>query len=635
MKFVSAQQHGTTSNAKADWINVMDRGAVGDGSTDDTTAIQAALNAAAPSSVTSATSPSNTVYIPPGIFVCGPITIPHRVTLKGSGIGTTRLLCKAGTTTGSTMITNVSTATMIAVRDMTLLGNLGNQSTNIIAGIKFNGSGAGSEYTDMRSQMSHLMVQDFTGDGVTITGRGVCQVSDVQAWNNAGHGFSFSIDSEAVNCDAGQNGKNGFYVTGNTKFTNCKAWFSGWFNSGGGAAVQTTNVVTNNLGNGFHFDGSTSGCVSTGIFAQDNAGRGIYIANSSDRVTITGWASDSNNNNASATSFANVEVTNSFQIIMRGGVSFDRSANTQHPAKALSINSSANNVTVEMKTEGFTGANKVSISGTTYQNMVKVDSSDGSWNAPFSGTVTPDLSNGSYHSVSTMTSSTTIAAPVASFNCGNPLTFRFVQDATGGRTVTWNTTYNSTLWQPNPAPNAVSTVSFTWDANSGFWTQVASAASGQANAFAARGSNVLSALMSGSAFTTTATTATDVTGLSIDNVPAGTYIAEYKLIWKVSVAGDPKFGITGPTLTTLSLQTQWLDNAALTASGGGTLRVTAYGVNAVTGTVSASVDLPFEAAGALVISAAGTVKIQAASPIVTTTLTLEPGSWLRLTPVAS
>lgn len=471
MRTVSQITHGPISGAKADWLNVMDYGAKGDGTTDDTTAIQAALTAATPGSVTSPTSPSNTVYLPAGIYVCGPITIPHRVNLRGSGIGSTRLLCKAATANNSYMVTNVSTATLIAVSDMTLMGNLGNQ-THTVHGLMFNGSGSGSEYTDMRAQAHNLMVQDFTGDGVSGTGRGVCQVNDVQTWNNGGHGFTFGTDCILSNCDAGQNGKDGFYLSSNTQVTNSKAWYSGWWNNGTTYGVQTTNV-TAGFGNGFHYDVSQSGGAASNIYAQDNARCGIYIGAASDRISIAGWTADSNNNGTGATTFANVQIDNSFVTTMTGGCSFDRSANTQHPAKALTISGGSSNCVVRMTTNGFTAANKVSISGQTVQNIVEVDCSSGSYGVAYAATVTPDLAQGSFVDIGALTGNITIAAPQASFNTGVPLTFDFTQDGTGGRTVTWNAVFQTT-WQPNAAASSVSSITFQWDSNDALWVPIAS-----------------------------------------------------------------------------------------------------------------------------------------------------------------
>lgn len=72
----------TTSAARTlrppllDWINVRQRGAKADGTTDDTAAIQAALNAA---------GTGGTVYLPAGTYATSaPLTVPPGVTLRGS-----------------------------------------------------------------------------------------------------------------------------------------------------------------------------------------------------------------------------------------------------------------------------------------------------------------------------------------------------------------------------------------------------------------------------------------------------------------------------------------------------------------------------------------------------------------------
>lgn len=611
------------------WISVADFGAVADGSTDNTTVFQNALNAAAAGTVTLATSASSTVYIPPGIWVTGPITIPHRVTLRGAGIGSTRLLCKAATANNSYMITNVSTATMISVSDMTLLGNLGNQSTNIVNGIKFNGTGSTSEYTDMRSQMKNLMVQDFSGDGVTGSGRGVCQVTDVQAWNNQGHGFTFGVDSYLTNCDAGQNGKDGFYLPSNTSINNCKAWYSGWWNNGTTYGVQTASV-TAGFGNGFHFDVSQSGAMASGIYAQDNARVGIFVGAGSNRVSIAGWTSDSNNNGTGATTFPNVQIDASSYTSLTGGCSFDRSANTQHPSKALTLSNSAAYSYIQMTTtSNFTAANKVSVSSNSWPNTIQVDGSGGTNDIAYAATITPDLSQGSYFTIGGVTGLTgniTVAAPAVSFSTGTTLTFRFLQDATGGRTVTWNAAYY-TNWQPNPAPNIISTISFTWDVNAQTWMQIQTGFS--SDPFGSRGSRPMVAMLT-SAFTTASTTVVDITGLKIDNVAvaAAGYLLEAHIIWKESATLIvPSFGITGPTLTKLA--TQRVYNTTATATTTGT--IIAYGLNALTG-ASSSADVLCTFTGMIQCSGVGTVKLQCSTA--SGTLTVEAGSYLRLSYIA-
>lgn len=99
--------------------NVRHYGAKGDGSTDDTLAIQAAINAV-PSS-------GGTVFFPSGRYVCGSLTINYsNTTLAGNGRGATILL-KTG------MTQPLVTATLlqaITVRDLVVSGQSSTYSSN-------------------------------------------------------------------------------------------------------------------------------------------------------------------------------------------------------------------------------------------------------------------------------------------------------------------------------------------------------------------------------------------------------------------------------------------------------------------------------------------------------------------------
>jgi len=78
------------ANAVAPWnlvintnnvVNVLNFGAVGDGITTNTTAIQNAINAAAAGPTTNG-APGGTVKIPAGIYMCGPLTLKSSVNLQ-------------------------------------------------------------------------------------------------------------------------------------------------------------------------------------------------------------------------------------------------------------------------------------------------------------------------------------------------------------------------------------------------------------------------------------------------------------------------------------------------------------------------------------------------------------------------
>jgi polygalacturonase len=62
-------------------VNILNFGAIGDGVTTNSTAIQSAINAAAAGGVTNGAS-GGTVEIPAGIFMCGPITLKSHVNLQ-------------------------------------------------------------------------------------------------------------------------------------------------------------------------------------------------------------------------------------------------------------------------------------------------------------------------------------------------------------------------------------------------------------------------------------------------------------------------------------------------------------------------------------------------------------------------
>lgn len=445
------------------WLNVRDYGAKCDGATNDTAAIQAALNAAAS---TGAGSPSSTVYIPAGYTVTGALTLPHGVTLRGAGMRSTTLVAAPALATGTYLISNIATARMMAVMDLRLIGNSANQTTgNLIYGLQYNATGTGVEYTDMRAQARSVHIEDFTGDAFTLAGRGVSQLTDCSAFNCGGNGFVLGVDNYVTGCDAGSC-LNGFLINGCTQLSNCKAWFSGYRNG-----TVPTGTVSGGNGHGFKLTGS-SGNALTSIVAQDNAATGIYLDGCT-RVTISGWITDSNNNYAGGTC-NNVEMNAAYNCTLTSGYNFDRNPpNAARPVSGFKAYSASGFNNIQFVTDGLLV--KVNSASLTYQNVVEVDQSmGGSVAQAYAASFTPDNTQGTVIDVGVLTGNLTINAPVLSANGGHPFTLMFTQDATGSRTVTWNAAYRSYSWQPTATANAHSNVTFVWNANAGIWEKMAS-----------------------------------------------------------------------------------------------------------------------------------------------------------------
>jgi hypothetical protein len=82
------------------------------------------------------------------------------------------------------------------------------------------------------------------------------------------------------------------------------------------------------------------------------------------------------------------------------------------------------------------------------------------------GAVTPDLADGLNQKV-TMTANLTVNAPINSGGTIDPgvyLNLKFIQDATGGRSVTWNAIYKGMAnEQPSPNPSTYSKFQTTFD----------------------------------------------------------------------------------------------------------------------------------------------------------------------------
>lgn len=133
------------------WVDVKTYGAVGDGVTDDTAAIESAIN--------SLSSTGGTVYFPSGTYRCASsLDISHsNITLQGNGWTS---IIFHGNGVNNDVIRIASSKTNVTIRDLAVDGNKANQTTFSV-GIKTQGSNDGLK-------IINVYVHDTFNSGILI-----------------------------------------------------------------------------------------------------------------------------------------------------------------------------------------------------------------------------------------------------------------------------------------------------------------------------------------------------------------------------------------------------------------------------------------------------------------------------------
>ena len=271
----------TTKVKKSTWdtvdnlgyVSILDTGAKGDGVTDDTAALNAALATGLP------------VYIPPAIFVIGSVSVPANSVLFGQGNNS---ILKMKVTNDAQLLA-VGSGSKLS--NFAIDGNKSNQTTANCHGILVTSA--------VDTVLSDISVLDTKGDGINITGAGTSNVmlrdcvvtgftrngilvetgdvvtldgcyggySDVVA--SPGNGISISSNGATVssvtlvNCVARNNVGSGFVLAGNTSknVTECAV-----------VACQSVSNVTH----GFHMVTAERNILSACV-AKSNGGDGFRL----------------------------------------------------------------------------------------------------------------------------------------------------------------------------------------------------------------------------------------------------------------------------------------------------------------------------------------------------------------------
>ncbi|MEZ0262239.1 MAG: Ig-like domain-containing protein [Alphaproteobacteria bacterium] len=223
-------------------FNVLDYGATGNGVTDDTAAIQAAIDAAAAAG-------GGEVYLPAGTYIVtggeeasdGAIQIFDNITVYGDGMGTTTIKLQDGSNDDITGILRTPTDVEnhdICVHSLTIDGNRDNTGGKVDGW--FNGVSPGEPGTDTNITLQNVEIKDCSGYGFDPHEQTTnLIISDCISHGNGLDGFTLDFINGGIvqNCVAYDNDRHGFNIvtqSSEVSLINCIAYD----NTGQGVVVQ-------------------------------------------------------------------------------------------------------------------------------------------------------------------------------------------------------------------------------------------------------------------------------------------------------------------------------------------------------------------------------------------------------------
>lgn len=351
-------------HARQPSINVKDPayGAVGDGVTDDTAAINAAISAAG-------TAGGGIVFFPPGTYLSSGVPMRSYVTLGGCGDAS---VIKLKDGTNGDLITNFDSSVQETTIEKLLLD--GNKSFNGTAACRGIAYTADTSATSVgRHRLFDLFIRNFSGEGLRLDGThsGTSDIRNVRVYLCDGYGIwlSSSHDNIITGCDVGQAGLSGYRIDGsNNRLIGCNAWFSG--------------RVTPSNGTGFTIPSGGSRSLLSGCQAQDSQLHGFVLFGCSN-VVLSGCIADGCNANGEGVSSGlagnGFQLNNATDCTVQGAA-LNRFA-TRTTRYAVEFAGTTNGCRVDMQTGpmllgSYTGTPSATATG-------QITSSNGNFNTTF------------------------------------------------------------------------------------------------------------------------------------------------------------------------------------------------------------------------------------------------------------
>ena len=262
-----------------------DYGAAGNGSTDDTTAVQNAINGV------SATG-GGTLFFPAGTYkISSALSVPNGVSLLG--VGQNVSVINQTSTTANAITYNPSTLNYVSIENLSITGPGSGSGIGIL--VEANGGA-----TNVNScSFQDVTIAGFGSHGLElVTGVG-CSLNTVNVSSVGGHGIFLSggTGNTLTNCfvTGGASTQQGFQLT-NVNYTTlngCKAFScgGGYTISGGSANAITgcgadTIVAANGQdGSGFKISGGTVHTIDS-CYSNVNKAKAFYATGSTVAATI-------------------------------------------------------------------------------------------------------------------------------------------------------------------------------------------------------------------------------------------------------------------------------------------------------------------------------------------------------------
>ncbi len=281
---------GTGDKEKAGtYLNIKDFGARGDGQSDDTPALQAAIREAETS--------EGTIYFPTGEYRIHPVKLPSHITLMGnSAWAYGNKDRKDDDYEGRTIISALS-------GDARALFDLGGERGTRILGLTLDGNNLGqsmhgiyarNEGCDQYICIEDCRINNFSGSGIRLEKTWVFSVRRCIIMSNGEHGIDCTsgYDGWIIDCQLTANRGAGLFASGHApegmdeEEKNAIKFF------GAASVMVTANRVEWNRAGGILLSGSNSMQI-TGCSIDHNFGPGIMITNSVAN-TVTGCMVRSN-----------------------------------------------------------------------------------------------------------------------------------------------------------------------------------------------------------------------------------------------------------------------------------------------------------------------------------------------------